>query len=177
MSQDQTVRDLWDNWRDGIGCPVCARREPNNETGVEIARLSISTLYLFRDQRFRGYAVLVFDPRHACTLEELNDGEYDAFMRDLRVAAAGIHSALNPDHMNYECLGNSNPHLHWQIVPRYKNDPRWGQPIWEGWQRNEFNIHPFVLTEQEYARIIERIRDCLEDKAHGRNTRADVSAR
>ena len=82
-------------------------------------------------------------------------------MHDLRHAATAIHSALNPDHMNYECLGNSSPHLHWHVVPRYIDDPRWGQPIWEGWPRYEFTANRFVLTDEEYTRIIERIRASL----------------
>ncbi len=165
MSQPDTEQDSWDELREGISCPTCAPRDPNNEFWLEIAPLSISTLYLFRDQRFRGYSLLIFDRRHASTLEELDDGEYLAFMRDLRHAAAAIHSALKPDHMNYECLGNSHPHLHWHIVPRYRHDPRWGQPIWEGWQRNEFNIHRFVLSDQEYTTVIEGIRHCLKGES------------
>jgi diadenosine tetraphosphate (Ap4A) HIT family hydrolase len=29
-----------------------------------------------------------------------------------------------------ERLGNTVPHLHWGLIPRYKNDRRWGHPIW-----------------------------------------------
>ena len=32
--------------------------------------------------------------------------------------------------MNVESLGNVMPHLHWHVIPRYKNDSRWRQPIW-----------------------------------------------
>ncbi|MGH7924064.1 MAG: hypothetical protein ACREQH_05670 [Candidatus Binatus sp.] len=34
--------------------------------------------------------------------------------------------------MNYECLGNSEPHVHWHLFPRRQNEPdemRRG-PIW-----------------------------------------------
>ena len=31
--------------------------------------------------------------------------------------------------MNYETLGNSLPHLHTHLVPRYTDDPRPGQPF------------------------------------------------
>ncbi len=160
MSQDLQAHS-WGVSLIGKHCHLCAPREPNDEHRLEIARLSISTLYLFRDQRFRGYSLLTFDARHATALEDLSSHEYAAFMHDLRQAATAIRSALNPDHMNYECLGNSSPHLHWHIVPRYRDDPRWGQPIWEGWQRNEFTIDRFVLPEQEYGEMIERIRSSL----------------
>jgi len=125
---------------------------------LEVAPLAISTLYLFRDQRFRGYCLLIFDARHASSLDELSEEEYADYMRDLRDAASVLRSVFRPDHMNYECLGNTSPHLHWHIVPRYRQDPRWGQPIWEGWQRNEFNINRMTLAEHEYQMVIEQIR-------------------
>ena len=31
--------------------------------------------------------------------------------------------------MNYETLGNSLPHLHTHLVPRFAEDPRPGQPF------------------------------------------------
>lgn len=112
-------------------CPACAPRPASNEHLLEIAPLSISTFYLNRDQRFRGYCLLIFDARHATGLEELSNAEYSAFMADLRRATQALRAVVQPDHMNYECLGNSVPHLHWHVVPRYRHDPRWGNPIWD----------------------------------------------
>jgi ATP adenylyltransferase len=147
--------------QEGSCCYFCAPRQANNEYRLEIAHLSVSTLYLFRDQRFRGYCLLIFDPCHMHRLEELSDYEYSSFMHDLRITAQAIRRVCNPDHMNYECLGNSNPHLHWHIVPRYKHDPRWGQPIWEGWQRNEFNVNRVTLADKEYEELVQHIRFAL----------------
>ncbi len=96
----------------------------DDEHVIWIADLGISTLLLFRDQRFKGYSVLSFAPWNATGLELLSESEYQSFFLDLRVASKAIRKALNPDHMNYELLGNSNPHLHWHIIPRYKSDPR-----------------------------------------------------
>ena len=128
---------------------------------IFIAQLSISTLFLFRDQRFRGYSILSFDAWDATSLDDLNSGEYHAFMDDLRTASGAIRATLQPDHMNYELLGNSNPHLHWHIVPRYRADPRWGRPIWEDWQRNEFTLNRHVLPDEDYQRLVEVIQTQL----------------
>lgn len=133
----------------------------DNEHALWIADLSISALYLFRDQRFRDYCILSFAPRNATSLESLSDAEYHSFMLDLRIAATAIRNALSPDHMNYELLGNSNPHLHWHIVPRYRTDPRWGRPIWEDWPRNEFTLNRHTLSDAEYSSIVCAIQGSL----------------
>ena len=134
----------------------------DNDDLVFIAELSISTLFLYREQRFRGYCILSFSAWGATNMEALSDDEYTRFSQDLRTASKAIRAACDPDHMNYELLGNSNPHLHWHIVPRYKTDPRWGQPIWEGWPRNEFKINRYTLTDLEYEELVNQIRAALD---------------
>jgi ATP adenylyltransferase len=133
----------------------------DNDDLLWIAELTVSTLYLYRDQRFRGYCILSFSPWDATSLESLTDEEYHQFAQDLRTASKAVRSACQPDHMNYELLGNSNPHLHWHVVPRYKTDPRWGQPIWEGWPRNEFKLNRCTLKENEYTDLIHAIQQAL----------------
>ncbi|MCG8347753.1 MAG: HIT family protein [Chloroflexales bacterium] len=158
-------QSTWDEFVQGEGCSLCQPREQNNEYRREIAQLAISTLYLFADQRFRGYCLLIFDPYHATGIEQLTEDEYNVLMKDLRRAAQAIRFALNPAHMNYESLGNSSPHIHWHIIPRYKHDRRWEQPIWEGWaQRNEFVVNRLALPEQEYQEIIDAIRFTLKER-------------
>ena len=111
----------------------------------------------------RGYCLLFFDPYHATDLAQLPEREHDAFMLDLKQTGQALQRALHPDHMNYECLGNSGPHLHWHVIPRYQNDPRWGRPVWEGWPRNEFNIDRVVIGNQEYQDLVMSIRMCLHE--------------
>ncbi|MCB9455783.1 MAG: HIT family protein [Anaerolineaceae bacterium] len=129
-----------------------------NDDVIFIADLRISTLLLFRDQRFRGYCILSFAAWDATSLDALSGEEYMTFCGDLRTASRAIRAAMNPDHMNYELLGNTNPHLHWHVVPRYRTDPRWGQPIWEGYPRNEFKINRHVVSDDEYREIVSAIR-------------------
>ena len=111
-------------------CPLCAPRPSSSEHWDLVARLSVSSLYLAGNQTYRGQCVLIFDPRHASHVNELTPEEWRAMADDLFRAQRAVVAVAAPDHMNIESLGNVVPHLHWHIVPRYRSDPRWGQPIW-----------------------------------------------
>jgi diadenosine tetraphosphate (Ap4A) HIT family hydrolase len=82
------------------------------------------------NQQYRGHGVLVFDPRHVTRLDELTADEWQAYAADLKRVTAAVVAVCKPDHLNVESLGNVVPHLHWHVIPRYKNDGRWGAPIW-----------------------------------------------
>ena len=120
----------WQSLVDGIGCQMDAPRPTSNEFCDLIAPLSVSSLYLAKNQTYRGQCVLIFDLRHASRPDQLSPDEWIAFCADLYTAQKAIVATMRPDHVNVELLGNVVPHLHWHIVPRYVDDPRWGMPIW-----------------------------------------------
>ncbi|HSH82416.1 MAG TPA: hypothetical protein VLA19_28130 [Herpetosiphonaceae bacterium] len=85
--------EFW-SWIHGAPCPLCAPRPKADPFKIEIAQLSVSTLYLDRDQQFRGYSVLIFDPRHATGIEQLTAEEYEGFTRDLHRSAKAVYEAF-----------------------------------------------------------------------------------
>ena len=123
--------DDWDSLMRGQDCSFCGPEDDITKYGFRIADLSVSTLWLTRDQTYGGCCILAFTARHATGIEQVTDQEYAAVTTDLRRAALAITAALKPDHMNYATLGNSILHLHWHIIPRYRTDPRWRtNPFW-----------------------------------------------
>ena len=120
----------WDQFARGVGCPLDSPREPVSEHWHFVAQLSASSLYLSTNQTYRGHCQLVFDLRHVTRLDQLSDSEWRAMSGDLRRAQVAIMRTVLADHVNVESLGNIVPHLHWHIIPRYRDDPRWGLPIW-----------------------------------------------
>jgi diadenosine tetraphosphate (Ap4A) HIT family hydrolase len=139
-------------------CPLCLPRPEDSPNWLKVAALGVSTLYLDRNQTYRGHCQLVFDPRHVEGLESLEAGEHDAMMRDLRRAARAIVSTVRPDRMNYVSLGNVVPHLHWHLVPRYRSDPRWGSPIYTT-DVNEMRVTR--IEEQELRALAATLSRCL----------------
>jgi len=126
-----TTDSRWNALVAGEGCPLDAPRAATNEHWDLIGPLTVSTLYLAKNQTYRGQCLLIFDTRHASRLDQLTPPEWTAFANDLYVAQQAVMRVLRPDHINIESLGNVIPHLHWHIIPRYLGDPRWGNPVWQ----------------------------------------------
>jgi diadenosine tetraphosphate (Ap4A) HIT family hydrolase len=76
----------------------------------------------------RGYVCVVFR-RHAVELHDLSAAEGAAFMRDVQRVSAAVAGVTAAAKLNYEIHGNSLPHLHLHIFPRYAGDRFEGGPI------------------------------------------------
>jgi len=140
-------------------CPLCSPRPDDCEHWLKVAKLPASTLYLDRNQTYRGHCQLVYDGAHVEGLEQLDAAEYARLSQDLRQAALAICAVQRPDRMNYVSLGNVVPHVHWHLVPRYREDPRWGAPIYTTDMRD---MRVTRLEEAEYRDIAGRIRKEIE---------------
>src|SRR5258708_497896 len=77
-----------------------------------IAELDHSYLILGDAQFYRGYCIL-FAKRHERELFHLPRPEALALCDELCSVAEAIYTVVNPLKLNYECLGNSEPHIHW----------------------------------------------------------------
>jgi diadenosine tetraphosphate (Ap4A) HIT family hydrolase len=124
------AKDDWDARVSGDDCPFCTPRPDDSDLMQLIAPLGVSSLYLNKSQTYRGACILVYDTAHTTRVDQLPESEWLAYANDIRDAQQAIVAATNPDHMNTESLGNVVPHLHFHLVPRYKDDGRWRDPIW-----------------------------------------------
>jgi diadenosine tetraphosphate (Ap4A) HIT family hydrolase len=117
-------------WRRGEGCPMCAQGRPEEtEHGARFLAGDVSDAYLQKADIQRGYSVVVWRGRHVAEPTELSDDEATAYWLEVLRAGKAIESVLGPVKLNYDLLGNSVPHLHTHVVPRYAEDPRPGWPF------------------------------------------------
>jgi len=136
-------------------CKVCAGEWPGKEQ--KIADLELSAAYLFEDQFFPGWTVLVLK-RHATELYELSRSERSSLMEEVNEVAAALAMTFEPVKMNYELLGNQVPHVHWHLIPRLADDPSPREAVWT------VAHEPIRLTPEKRDERIARIREHLKMK-------------
>ena len=84
--------------------------------------------YLDRDDAIRGYTIAFFRGRHVVEPTELTDDEAQRFWRELLIVSRAIESEYSPVKMNLMLLGNTMPHLHAHLIPRFIDDQDAGGP-------------------------------------------------
>ena len=116
--------------RDGSACPLCDQGRPEETAhGVRYFAGEVADAYLVRADIQRGLSVVIWRGRHVVEPVELTDAEAAAYGREVLCVARALIAALGPVKLNYDVLGNSSPHLHTHLVPRYADDPRPGWPF------------------------------------------------
>lgn len=110
---------------------VCDFCDPFNLWPSEliVGSLESSTVVLSKDQYFYGWC-LVIAKKHVVDLFELDNTDRANLEADVCKVSMAIRELFSPDIMNYAAFGNVIPHLHWNVMPRYKNDGLWGAPPW-----------------------------------------------
>jgi diadenosine tetraphosphate (Ap4A) HIT family hydrolase len=109
---------------DGPSCPICERGEPT-DIGLELGH---SWVTVPPRTPLPGYVVIV-SKRHVREPFELPDVDRLAFWSDVDRVAAALDRKLHPDKLNYEIHGNTIPHLHLHLYPRWHGDRFGGRPI------------------------------------------------
>ena len=120
----------WDERRRGKGCPMCAEGRPgDNGFGQRIFTGTYCDAYLQRkDVGQPGYTIAIWRGRHVADPTELSDDEATAYFAEVLHVSRAIEKHYQPIKMNVEMLGNSLPHLHTHVIPRYLDDGEPGHP-------------------------------------------------
>jgi diadenosine tetraphosphate (Ap4A) HIT family hydrolase len=116
---------------DPAKCGICAAiaRIKSGSFDDFIAELPSSYVVLGDAQFYRGYCVM-FAKRHATELFLMPRDEARTLLDDMRLTAEAIAAVTKPWKMNYECLGNTQAHVHWHLFPRYETDDLRYGPVW-----------------------------------------------
>lgn len=115
-----------------MSCYFCdeIQKAKDNRSENFLSELSETFVFLKDSKLFPGYCLVVSKEHHE-QLPELPKEKQMAIFADVCHVAGVVYSELSPQRINYECLGNLVSHIHWHVVPRYKDDPLPHGPIWQ----------------------------------------------
>lgn len=105
-------------------CILC-----NEDGGEVIIRNTLFRIVYVVDENYPGFVRLILN-EHVQEQSDLNDDNSICVFKVLAAIERIIRNIYNPDKINLASLGNVVPHLHWHIIPRYKNDTHFPNPIW-----------------------------------------------
>ena len=114
----------WDAMRKESSCPICVRGEPLDI----VADWEATWVTAPAQAPLPGYACVV-SKRHVVEPFELPPPALEAFWRECMRAARVLNDLFAPAKLNYEIHGNTIPHLHLHLYPRFAGDPFVGGPI------------------------------------------------
>jgi diadenosine tetraphosphate (Ap4A) HIT family hydrolase len=105
-------------------CELC------REDGGEVLwRDGFCRIVLVADPHYAGFCRVILG-RHAAEMTDLDEAERARLMRAVFATERALRTALAPDKVNLASLGNVVPHLHWHVVPRFRDDRHFPAPIW-----------------------------------------------
>lgn len=135
---------------------MCAQGRPDEtEYGARIFAGEVSDAYLQKAGVQRGYTLVIWRGRHVAEPTELSAEESAAYWLEVVEVGRALEQHLQPVKMNYELLGNSLPHLHTHVMPRYADDPR------PGWPFPHPEEQPPPIEESAFRRDVEALRGLL----------------
>jgi len=147
-----------ENWRDPAvwaslvrpeDCPICTRGRPLDVL-VEM-RASWATGQA--EAALPGYVCIV-SKTHAVEPFDLPEQARGAFWDDIMRAARAVVSVTGAIKMNYAIYGNTIPHVHVHLFPRYPDDPYRGVHV--------ATQHTFHRTQEELGQLAEAIRVAID---------------
>ena len=137
-----------------IGCLYCERNQVQKDLMIEICDLEVSTVFLFKEQTYKGRCVVAYK-KHDVELYELDDKELLAFMKDVNKVASAMKKLFNAEKINYGAYSDKLPHLHIHLVPKYIAGTDFGGVF-------VMNPQQVYLSDSEYEAMINDIKKELK---------------
>ena len=134
-------------------CSYCDEGALLDAFGIKIMDLPASKLVLFKEQSHTD-RVMVDSKYHVSELVDLTPEQREAFIADVVRVAEAVHKLFNPDKVNYGAYGDTGCHLHFHLVPKYRDGFEWGGTF----AMNPDRTH---LTDAEYDELIAKYREAL----------------
>jgi len=112
-------------------CEICSLTE-----GEIIWTDNKLRVVLLEHQDYKGYCRVELIS-HIKEMTDLDETLQFIIMRCVFKVEEVLRKIFNPEKINLASLGNKSPHIHWHVIPRFREDPHfpnshWGEKLREG---------------------------------------------
>ena len=125
-------------------CTLC-KEDLKLEEGQLIWRGDDCRIILVNDPDLPGFCRVIWN-RHVPEMTDLTYGEREHLMTLVFAVEEAIRHVMHPDKVNLATLGNMVPHIHWHVIPRYKDDPFYPG---SAWSKRMQETPEYVLLERK----------------------------
>ena len=84
---------------------------------------------LVPDPDYPGFCRIIWN-EHVREMTDLGIAQRQRLMEVVFAVEQAVRACLSPDKINLASLGNVVPHLHWHVVPRFRDDRHFPNPVW-----------------------------------------------
>ena len=137
-------------------CPLCALKPDQllwSGAGIQVLAVT--------DSPFPGYTRVIWQD-HVAEMTDLSDEQRQHLMAAIYLVEQTQREQLGTTKINLAQFGNQVPHLHWHIIPRWKDDPFFPDTAWSpvpertAQQQQSWASHEERLLEQlsEYQQAL-----------------------
>ncbi len=113
----------------GVACELCAQE--GGEVMYQDASLRV---VLVDDANYPGFCRVILQD-HVAEMTELSPLMRQVMMNVVWQVELAVRDIMRPDKINLAAFGNMVPHLHWHVIPRYRDDLHFPAPVWGQEQR------------------------------------------
>ncbi|NYT22282.1 uracil-DNA glycosylase [Alcaligenaceae bacterium] len=105
-------------------CPLCAE-----SGGSLVWQNDVLRVVIVNDAGLPGYTRVIWHA-HVPEMTDLDARQRGHLMRIVFLVEGVQRQVLLADKVNLASLGNMTPHLHWHVIPRWRDDPWFPDSIW-----------------------------------------------
>ncbi len=105
-------------------CPLC-RPAPEHVLWQDDA----CRVILADEPGFPGFCRVIWSA-HVEEMTDLPPVARQRVMEAVFAVEAALREVLRPDKVNLASLGNMVPHVHWHVIPRWRDDPTFPGAVW-----------------------------------------------
>ena len=136
-------------------CTLC-KDDIKPEEGQLIWRGDDCRVVMINDPDLPGFCRVIWN-RHVPEMTDLTVGEREHLMTLVFAVEEAMRHVMHPDKINMASLGNMVPHIHWHVIPRFKDDAFFPGTAWS----NKMQVTPapiLAIRKQKAAELIDAIK-------------------